>query len=84
MKVTIITRHECDYTRELADAYIDNELLVETSLRITAHLERCAECRQYVMERAMVKDRIRESVRGQASPPELKNQVLSKLEEERQ
>ena len=77
--MTIITRHECEQTRHMADPYIDNELLAETCLRIADHLARCGACREYVARREWMKDRIRSSVRALASPLGLEAQVRARL-----
>lgn len=79
MKVTIITRHECEQTRHLAEAYMDNELMAETCLRIADHLAQCGACREYVARREWMKDRVRESVRAVRSPLGLEAQVRARL-----
>lgn len=42
---------QCAQFRQLADSYLNNELIVETNHQIISHLEHCAECRRELAAR---------------------------------
>ena len=49
----------CREFREIADSYLNNELLVETNHRVISHLEHCAECRQELKVRRELRGKLR-------------------------
>ncbi|MGE0811891.1 MAG: anti-sigma factor [Vicinamibacterales bacterium] len=53
---------ECRDVRELVDAFVDEEVLVETTRAIEAHLERCPACRAEVQDVRRLKARVRSAV----------------------
>ncbi|MEZ5294306.1 MAG: zf-HC2 domain-containing protein [Vicinamibacterales bacterium] len=55
---------ECRDVRELLDAFVDEEVLVETTRAIEAHLERCPACRAEVQDVRRLKARVRAAVTG--------------------
>jgi hypothetical protein len=52
---------QCRDFRELADAHLDEELLVETSQGVLRHLEQCAVCRRELAARRAVSAQLRRS-----------------------
>ena len=52
---------QCRDFRELADSYLDEELLVETSHEVLRHLEQCANCRHELAARRELRGQLRRS-----------------------
>ena len=50
---------QCRDFREFADAYLDEELLVETSHEVLRHLEQCANCRHELAARRELRGQLR-------------------------
>ena len=50
---------QCREFREIADSYLNNELMVETNHRVISHLEHCAECRQELKARPEWRGKLR-------------------------
>jgi hypothetical protein len=50
---------QCREFREIADSYLNNELIVETNHRVISHLEQCAECRQELKARRELRGKLR-------------------------
>ena len=71
MKTSSTSRFACGEVRELSDACIDNELLVETHLGVLLHMGRCEDCRTLILGEIRVKQLIRGAVRSVESPPHL-------------
>ena len=55
---------QCDQFRELADSYLQNELIVETNHQINSHLEHCAECRQELSARRELRTKLQQAFRN--------------------
>jgi predicted anti-sigma-YlaC factor YlaD len=79
MKVISIGRFECREVRELADAFIDNELLVETNLQVLGHLGRCRDCRAFVEEKSRLKRLVYSSVKQLDVPEALRGSIWDKI-----
>ena len=69
----------CERTRRYLNAYVDNELLVETSTEVLRHLESCPACAREAEARSALKSKVRGAVRAQPAPPELAAQVRERL-----
>ncbi len=69
----------CEKARRYLDAYVDNELLVETSAEVLRHLESCAACAAEVEARGALKSKVRGAVRAHEAPPELTVKVRERL-----
>jgi anti-sigma factor RsiW len=50
---------DCRSVREFADAFIAEQLLVETTQQVVRHLETCEECRTEFATRRLLRDRLR-------------------------
>jgi len=72
---------ECERTRRQLDAYLSNELLVETTSEILRHLEKCEACSQELASRMKVRDALRKVVLSQAPPDRLIEAVHQRLTE---
>lgn len=72
-------RFGCDETRSLANAYADNQLLVETSIEIERHLERCPHCASHIGDVHHLKKRTRHCVRSIRAPDGLAVRIRNEL-----
>lgn len=71
----------CPTLRADLKAYMDNELTLVQRLRVRAHLHRCADCRNEVLEMKKITDLLRGSEAATpALAPALRSRVLSRLE----
>ena len=73
---------DCRTVRELADSFLSEQLLVETNHELLRHLETCPDCRTYIAERRVMRDRLRGAFNraGDLQPrPELTTELVAKL-----
>jgi predicted anti-sigma-YlaC factor YlaD len=75
MKVISISQFACRDVRELSDAYLDDELLAETSLYVLRHLVWCKSCGRVFQRKSGLKNRLRSSVKTTRVPPGLAMEV---------
>jgi hypothetical protein len=78
MKTIPISAFACGEVRSLLDAFIDNELLVETSLDIIRHTSRCHYCETLVRDATLLKLRVKSAVQEIDAPAHLRRN-LSRL-----
>src|SRR5215813_9802070 len=71
MNVVNFNERACERYRRYFDAYLDNELLVETNQDVLQHLSMCTECSRILEGRARVKQAVRTAVVAEDAPPEL-------------
>ena len=83
MKVVNFNDRACERYRRYFDAYLDNELLVETNHDVLQHLNSCAECARILEARARTKQLVRDAVTKEQAPPELAAALRSRLRTER-
>lgn len=69
----------CEKTRRYMDAYLSNELLVETNHEVLRHLDGCPDCTSELEMRARLRSRLKSAVQAQAVPPELTARVCERL-----
>ena len=69
----------CEKTRRYMDAYLSNELLVETTHDLLQHLESCPECTAELEARTRLRSRLKAAVKAQTAPPHLPVLVRDKL-----
>lgn len=69
----------CEKTRRYMDAYISNELLVETTQDVLQHLDSCPECASELDARTRLRARLKSAVQSQAMPPELPARVRERI-----
>jgi len=79
MKVTRTDGHQCRQAQRQIDAYIDSELLVESSLDLQEHFERCAECSRSLEARKEMRDRLRSAAREVAVPFYLDTRIRARV-----
>src|SRR5262249_37545442 len=83
MNVVNFNERACERYRRYFDAYLDNELLVETNQDVLQHLNSCAECTRNLEGRARAKQLVRDAVTKQQAPPELVSALRSRLRPDR-
>ena len=83
MNVVNFNERACERYRRYFDAYLDNELLVETNQDVLQHLNSCPECARILEARARTKQRVRDAVTKEQAPPELVAALRNRLRTER-
>jgi len=81
MNVLTFDSKECERIRRHLDAYLSNELLVETTSEILRHLERCEGCARELEARTRVRDLVRRAATSQVPPEELRLTIERRLRE---
>ena len=70
---------QCERVRRNLDAYLSNELLVETTGEILRHLETCEACSRELAARTRLRDALRRAVATQEPSPELRFAIQRRL-----
>src|SRR5204863_4966645 len=70
---------QCARTRGHMDAYLSNELLVETTSEVLKHLETCADCSRELDARSRVRIALRHVATTQAVPKGLEQAIHERL-----
>ena len=70
---------QCKRMRQHLDAYLSNELLVETTGEVLRHLESCEACSRELEIRTRVRDTLRRAVAKQIPPEELRQLIQRRL-----
>jgi hypothetical protein len=83
MNVVNFNERACEKYRRYFDAYLDNELLIETNQDVLQHLNSCVECTRILEGRARTKQLVRDAVTKEQAPPELAAALRSRLRTER-
>jgi Putative zinc-finger len=74
---------QCEQTREQMDAYLSNELLVETTAKVLKHLESCEACARELESRMRLRDALRRAATRQSPPEGLSEAVHQRLKKSR-
>jgi len=69
----------CERTRRQLDAYLSNELLVETTSEVVRHLESCKGCAEELESRMRVRAALRRAALRQLPPPHLAPSIHQRL-----
>jgi anti-sigma factor (TIGR02949 family) len=69
----------CDETLQLLDAYLDDELDITTSMRVSAHLSGCSDCSQKLESRRVVQQAVKSRASYFPAPPALRAGVLQAI-----
>ena len=69
----------CEKTRKYLDAYISNELTVETYHEVLRHIEGCADCAAELDTRARLRSRLKAAVNAQSVSPELQVRIREQI-----
>jgi len=83
MNVLTFDSKQCERIRRHLDAYLSNELLVETTSEILRHLETCAACTRELETRTQVRDLLRRAAMSQMPPEGLRLSIERRLRETR-
>jgi anti-sigma factor (TIGR02949 family) len=83
MNVVNFNERSCGRYRRYFDAYLDNELLVETNQDLLQHLESCAECARILDGIARTKRAVRNAVETEAAPAELAAAIRERISSRR-
>lgn len=79
MKVLNFDSKQCERTRGLMDAYLSNELLVETTGEVLKHLESCGACSRELESRMRLRDHLRRAAVKLAPPEGFQEAVHQRL-----
>ncbi len=79
MNVPNFDSKQCEWIRRHLDAYLSNELLVETASDVLRHLESCEVCSQGLEARTRVRDALRSAVVSQIPPEGLRPSIERRL-----
>jgi anti-sigma factor (TIGR02949 family) len=83
MKVLNFDSKSCEKIREQLDAYLSNELLVETTATVLKHLEGCPDCSEELDSRFRLRDALRRAVEQQSPPAHLGEIIHRRLHQTR-
>ena len=79
MNVLNFNSEQCGRIRRQLDAYLSNELLVETTSDVLRHLESCEACSRELEARTQVRDALRRAAASQVPPEELRHSIQREL-----
>src|SRR5215471_347645 len=79
MNVVNFGSKQCERIRRQLDAYLSNELLVETTAEVLKHLETCQACSAEAESRMHVREALRQAVDKRVAPEHLGDAVRSRL-----
>jgi anti-sigma factor (TIGR02949 family) len=82
MNIIPIGPKHCERIRKYLDSYINNELLVETNHEVLKHLESCVECADALKVRQQIQNRLREAVRREMAPADLRERIRKRIRQE--
>jgi anti-sigma factor (TIGR02949 family) len=83
MSVLNFNSEQCARIRRHLDAYLSNELLVETTSDILRHLESCEACSRELAARTRVRDALRRAALSLIPPEELRQSIQRQLRKKR-
>jgi len=69
----------CEKTRKYLDAYVSNELMVETNHEVLRHIKGCPSCAAEVDTRARLRSRLKAAVNAQSVPRELQVRIREQI-----
>src|SRR5687768_11399524 len=80
----MVSNMECKEFAEIIEAYLSDELLVETNTQVLQHLQDCRHCREDLAARRELRERMRSSVKGSEEfriNPIFANRLIADLRE---
>jgi len=81
MNVLNFNSEQCGRIRRHLDAYLSDELLVETTSEVLRHLESCEACTRELEARTRVRDALRKAAVSQVPPEGLRQSIDRRLRE---
>ena len=82
MKVVPLRTKSCEKTREHLDAYVSDELLIETSQDVLKHLENCPACSKLLQSRLRLKEQLKQTVNFEPVPSGLRDRIRTAIRSE--
>jgi len=82
MKVVPLRGRICAKTREHLDAYVSDELLIETSQDMLKHLENCPACSKLLQSRLRLRDQLKQAVNSEPVPCGLRDRIRTAIRSE--
>ena len=82
MNVIPLQNKLCERTLKYLDAFVGNELMIETNQEILNHLETCQRCSEALRDRLRLKTRVREAVQSEKVPAGLLEKVRATVRKE--
>lgn len=82
MNVLKFDSQQCERVRRQLDAYLSNELLVETTSEVLRHLEGCAACSSELESRMRVRKALRNAAAQRVPPAHLEEAIRRRLRSE--
>ena len=79
MKVLNFDSKQCERVRRQLDAYLSNELLVETTSEVLKHLESCEACSDELGARQRVREALQKAATRQLPPAHLREAIRQRL-----
>ena len=79
MNVLNFDFRQCERVCRQLDAYLSNELLVETTCEVLKHLESCEACSHHLGSRQRVREALQEAVAKQLVPEYLRAAIHQRL-----
>ncbi|MCI0388042.1 MAG: zf-HC2 domain-containing protein [Acidobacteria bacterium] len=80
MKLISFEDKSCERYRKHLDAYLSNELTVETNLDVLTHLERCPRCTEELETKQRVKNALKRAMdRQEPAPVDLQQKILKEI-----
>ena len=79
MKVLNFNSKQCERVRRQLDAYLSNELLVETTSEVLKHLESCEACSRELGSRQRVREALQKAATRQLPPAHLREAIRQRL-----
>ena len=79
MKVLNFDSKQCERVRRQLDAYLSNELLVETTSEVLQHLESCEACSRELGSRQRVREALQKAATSQLPPDHLREAIHRRL-----
>ena len=83
MRVVNFNERSCERYRRYFDAYLDNELLVETNQDVLQHITSCTDCTRILESRSRMKQLVKNAVSAEEAPPELAAALRDRFRSER-
>ena len=82
MKVVNFNERACEKYRRYFDAYLDNELPIETWQEVLQHIHSCRDCTRILDSRSRTKQLLRSAVTKEEAPVELAEALRNRFRTE--
>src|SRR5579863_7508430 len=79
MSVIDFDSERCERVRQQLDAYLSDELLIETTGEVLRHLESCETCSRELEARMRVREALRKAAASQMPPEYLREAIHQRL-----